>query len=390
MKSYISQRITSGLSFGILLIPFGILTSLLILEFFFRIYYSVGEHFLFGLSPRRTTLSFYENDIFGSALVPNQAGWFVPETKDYFTWVSINAHGWPDIEHALEKPGNTYRILLLGDSFVENFQVPFAKRFFRELQDRLGDKFEIIAIGRGNTGSAQQYLILKNYALKYKPDLVIQMFFEVNDVKNNSPVLQNGPYLPYFRLDENGNLVKIPHIKRSDRKLAKLKDLVKKFKLVEFMLSVRQNLMERKSARDNSYPIDYHVYDKNYSSEYESAWEVSKQLLIKTKEDVEATGAKYILVTIPGIEQVDISKQQDIIRQFPLMKNSVNFEKPENVLRDFCANQKLKCYFLLPYFRRANDKLYNYYEGHWNQTGTDLTAEFLIEMLSSLDYLTIR
>ncbi len=58
-------------------------------------------------------------------------------------------------------------------------------------------------MGRGNTGRAQQYLMLKEYGLKYKPDLVIQMFLTANDVKNNSPVLQNDPYLPYFEIDGN-------------------------------------------------------------------------------------------------------------------------------------------------------------------------------------------
>jgi len=129
-----------------LLIFFAVVISFLLIEFLLRVF-----------SPHETNLEFYDNPIFGSALVPNQKGLFVTETKEYSSKVEVNSQGWPDTEHSFEKPEGVYRILILGDSFVENFQVPFEKRFFRQLQDKLGSKFEIIAMGRGNTGTAQQY-----------------------------------------------------------------------------------------------------------------------------------------------------------------------------------------------------------------------------------------
>ena len=67
------------------------------------------------------------------------------ETKEYSSKVKVNSQGWPDIEHNLAKPKDIYRMLILGDSFVENFQVPRLKKIFRQLQDKLGNKFEIIA-----------------------------------------------------------------------------------------------------------------------------------------------------------------------------------------------------------------------------------------------------
>lgn len=360
----------------------GVLVGFLVLEFTLRIYYFAHNNQLFGLKPGITTLKFYDNDVYGSALVPSHSGWFVPLTKEYYTWVEVNSHGWPDVEHSFTKPKGINRVLILGDSFVENTQVPLENRFFRKLQTKLGPKYEVIAIGRGNTGTAQQYLILEQYVLKYQPDIVIQMFLEANDVKNNSPLLQKDPYLPYFELDGNGTLVEIPHFKRSERKLARIKEAFKKFRVVELLLSIRHNLLERKSAKDNEYPIDYHVYDLTYSDEYKEAWWVTERLLVESKRKVEKSNARYILVTIPGIEQVEIIKQDNILKQFPKMKSNIDFNKPDKVLNDICFKNKITCFSMLEYYKKNSESdLYNFYEGHWNQMGSDLATQFLLEKI---------
>lgn len=367
-----------------LIILLEIVVSLLFIELLLRIFL-----------PPDTTLKFYDNPVFGSALIPNQKGIFVSETKEYSTKVEVNSQCWPDIEHGFNKPEGVYRILILGDSFVENFQVPFEKRFFRQLQEKLGNKFEVIAMGRGNTGTAQQYLMLKEYGLKYKPDLVVQMFLTANDVKNNSPVLQNDPYLPYFETDSNNNLKEIPQIKRSERKLASLKEILKKFRLTWIILSLRQKYLERKAISfAEGYPVDYHIYDSAYSSEYQKAWIITKRLIIETKKMTEESGAKYIFVALASNEQVSSKVQEEIFNKYPNIKNAnPDFEKPDKILKDYCKEQNIDCLFMLPYFqnyihRNPLQTTHFYYDGHWNEAGANLATEFLYENLKN--YLTIK
>lgn len=349
------------------LIILGLGISILLLEAFLRLW-------------PKTTLKFYDNNIFGSAFIPNQKGTFVTNSKEYKTEVAINSHGWPDIEHSYEKPDGIYRILILGDSFVENLQVPLENRIFRQLQSKLGDKFEVVAMGRGNTGTAQQYLMLKNLGIKYKPDLVVQMFFEANDIKNNSPLMQNDPYLPYFKLDSDGSLIELPHQKRSDRKNESLKEILKNLRVVELLLSVRQNIRERKENLKTGYPIDYHVYDKNYSEEFLGAWEVTKRLILETKSETEKSGAKYMLVPFPGSEQVDVNKQNTIYKTYPQIADAeIDFEKPDKILSNFCDENGIECYSMLHRFKDST----SYYprDGHWTQEGTDQVSQFLAEIL---------
>lgn len=373
----------------------GIFVGILLIEIFLRGYYWAGGRQLFGLKPARTTLQFYDNDIFGSAFLPNQKGWFVSGTKEYFTWVETNSQGWPDVEHTVKKPKDTMRILILGDSFVENLQVPLEKRFFRQLETKLNNqnfakKVEIIALGRGNTGTAQQYLILKNYGLVYEPDLVVHMFLTGNDVKNNSPVLQNDPYLPYFALDESGELIKIPHIKRLQRTLAKIKELLKNLRITELMLVARQKILEERNNRQFGYPLDYHIYDQNYSKKYEEAWKVTEKLILETKKISEQTGASYIMVTLANNEQVNKQIWRGLTLIHPmLLKENLDLEKPDKIMGEFCQKEKINCLHILPYFKEfitQNPQFltHNFFDGHWNQIGTDLAVKFLTNNLKHL------
>src|SRR5262245_42026559 len=72
-----------------------------------------------------------------------QLGWRLrPGVQARYTgegdaFVSINADGWRDRDHALEKPANAYRIVVLGDSYSEARQVPVEKAFWALLPREL-------------------------------------------------------------------------------------------------------------------------------------------------------------------------------------------------------------------------------------------------------------
>jgi len=370
-----------------------IITALVILEGGLRIYYYAGNNGFLNLHPMRSTLTYYENDSFGHALSPNQSGWFVPESHEYQTWVETNSQGWPDREHTREKPKETYRILIVGDSFVENLQVPFNDRFFIQLEDKLKTSSEItlpegkstvevIAMGRGNTGTAQQYLFLRDYGLSYKPDLVLHMFLTANDVKNNSPILQNDPYLPYFNLKDS-NLTLVPQSKRSTRPLSQIKDIVKKSRIVELILRARQHYREQNSSSD--YPTEFHIYDTTLTKEYESAWDTTQELIKETRKLSEENSAQYKLVVLANNEQVHSEVWNGLLETYPAMKSAhLDKDNPDKLLHVFCVEQDVDCSFMLPTFREFLSRnqeaiTHNHYEGHWNETGTNLAAEFLYE-----------
>ncbi len=130
----------------------------------------------------------------------------------------FNNDGMNDVEHTVEKPAGTYRIAVIGDSYVEAMQFPLDQAYFRVLERRLkaqGKNVEVLAFGVGGFGTLQAYHLLNEYALKYQPDLVILSFFTYNDVRNNSFELDRSLDMKYARLDRLCDAVR-----RSERSLA--------------------------------------------------------------------------------------------------------------------------------------------------------------------------
>jgi len=103
------------------------------------------------------------------------------------TDVSINSQGLRDREYSLKKPGDVYRVLLLGDSTTLGWGVPLnetaAKILERELnaQSIAGyRRFEAINAGVGNYGTVQEVTYYKTRGREFHPDLVVLVYF-IND-----------------------------------------------------------------------------------------------------------------------------------------------------------------------------------------------------------------
>lgn len=344
----------------LLLIFLGVFFAFLFLELGLRVF-----------SPARTTIKWRDDSVVGRRLVASQKGWFVTESKEYSTWIEVNSEGWRDSEHSIEKAEGVFRILIIGDSFVENFQVPLEKTFFKRIENTL-ENTEVIALGLGDSGTAQQYLVLKNFGLQYKPDLVLHLFFTGNDVKNNSLTLMSDPHRPYFKL-VNGNLELQPFVTRTSIPKFKIASALKNnIRALELLLDTKGKLLTKRIAKDD-YPVDYHVYDKEYSPEYQKAWQVTKTLIKQTENLAKENGADYILFVHPAIEQ--------LYGHPALARAPVDFEKPDKILAEFCGQEEISCLFM-----PRNPQLNTHYQfdGHWTEEGTNFVAEFLTKELKQV------
>lgn len=365
----------------------------MLIEVGLRILQSLGEKSWLGLTPLRTTITWQEHPSFGQVLLtPNSQGFIVTPSREYYNLVTTNNEGFYDQNHQIEKPEHTYRLILLGDSFVASLQTPPDQTLARKLEDKLnklgvGKKIEVIALGLGDTGTAQQLLALKEIGLKYQPDLVIQMFLTANDLKNNSPALEQDPFRPYFKLNQHGDLKLIPHLKRSDQPAANLKKLLKQSRVVEMALFLRQLSLESQVLKLADYPLDYHVYDQDYLPEYREAWAITERLLLETKRLVERSLAKYLLVTLANNEQVNPSVWTQLKDTYPqLSAAKIDLQKPDKLVSQFCDKDQVKCLALLPEFAKSfsqNPGQLTHYpkDGHWTNLGTDIAVDSLVKYL---------
>lgn len=129
----------------------------------------------------------------------NRPGW-VAETNGKA--LSFNSLGLRGPKCTLEKPEKTYRVLALGDSYGWGYGVGDDEVFSAVMQknsDRLGSKrLEILNASVSGWGTDQQYLYLVNEGVKFQPDLVVLLFFPVNDIENNRNSSQYGMNKPMF------------------------------------------------------------------------------------------------------------------------------------------------------------------------------------------------
>lgn len=86
--------------------------------------------------------------------------------------LKTNQEGFRDRDHGLEKPAGKRRVLFLGDSVLFGWSLPEEARFTNVLA-RLRPDWEVINMGIPGYNAAQEVECLRNYGLKYKPDLVV-------------------------------------------------------------------------------------------------------------------------------------------------------------------------------------------------------------------------
>ncbi|MEM7467452.1 MAG: hypothetical protein AAF387_11270, partial [Pseudomonadota bacterium] len=89
--------------------------------------------------------------------------------------VTTNSLATRNREITLEKPVDTYRIVVLGDSFTEAIQVSLSNNFVSVLENLLsqhqGSRVEVLNLGVTGSGPVQQLYHWKHYAQQFNPDL---------------------------------------------------------------------------------------------------------------------------------------------------------------------------------------------------------------------------
>jgi hypothetical protein len=119
--------------------------------------------------------------------------------------VKLNSCGMRSPERSLQKPPNTFRIALLGDSFAFGWGVKQEESFAQVLEDTLNrisnnkPKFEVLNFGTPGYSTFQEVAKFKEIGLKFKPDAVLVFFIEndfglpfyVRDIYNPGKMLSS-------------------------------------------------------------------------------------------------------------------------------------------------------------------------------------------------------
>jgi len=137
---------------------------------------------------------------------PNQQGIYRVR-NEIMARYKINANGWNSKydEYEINSKQNKYRIAIIGDSFVEAFQVDYDKSVAERLEARLGSECsQVYRFGIGGAPMSQYLHMLRNEVMVYKPNLVVVILIH-NDF-NESYQFMPGVYTSSFlkiKIEEN-------------------------------------------------------------------------------------------------------------------------------------------------------------------------------------------
>lgn len=375
---------------GVLLAGFGALLALGTLELGVRVLHLVPDRF------------WRPDPLLGTALIPGARGWWTQEEHEFFVPVEINAAGRRDLDRAVDKAAGTFRVLLLGDSFVEALQVPLAETFARGLERRLGAvagrPVEVVSMGVSGYGTASEYLWYREHGRAFRPDVVLLSFYPGNDVRNNSPTLE--PTLrPVYAAD--GTLERVAGGKagtgggggwlnrsaayRYVRKLVLTRQPALAARLADWGLLQRGAL--RSAPMSDDVPVDYWVFAQQPPPEWQDAWARTEGLLAALHQAVTADGAALVIMIVTAREQIYADAWAQLQATYPAMQRVAwDLDGPERRVLDWCARNDVPCVPLSPAFRGARDEsppLHWHFDGHWTPAGHTLAAQTMADALQA-------
>ncbi|MGP0127755.1 MAG: SGNH/GDSL hydrolase family protein [cyanobacterium endosymbiont of Rhopalodia musculus] len=352
--------------------------------------------------------SFYQVDEYrGHALIPGVSGWWIQEGNG---WVKVNKDGLRDKYYTKEKPKDTFRIAILGDSFAEAIQVNLEETFWSFIEQELrncpsinNQTVEAINFGVGDYGTAQELMTLKHQVKHYSPDMVILAIFTGNDIVNNSKILSYDDRFSPFLIEQEGKFVMDFSFKKTktyqwrsslSRKI--IFSIINNFHLLQMINKARiafknshSFLDEYHSNNDSINFIKYldfvpELYLNNEDENWEKAWDITEELVKMIRQESETIKAKFLAVTLSNPAQVypDKSLRDKYFKQ----KRVVDEFSPDKRIKALGEKEKFYVLNLAPEFQFYADKNNQFLHGfentvlgsgHWNQLGHKLAGKLI-------------
>jgi len=343
----------------------------------------------------------------------------------YYRWTEeggseghFNSHGFRDFERTYEKPPGVFRIVVLGDSYVEGFQVPLENAFPAQLEKQLngqstgGRRYEVIALGQSGFGTAEEYLRYLNFGTQYSPDLVLLAFLTYNDFQDNSKYLSGQTQEFYFVFDQQRRLVEdrsfldsyersLTPWKRAFQRLKEKSYLASFISERIYLLRFETNNPRFPAALEPADPspkqtstlseFSYlNIYAPHPSERWREAFDLTGEIVLKLRDAVEQHGSRFAVVSLTNVDQVEPERQERLNQRYGLL----DYDQPERIVEQLATSHGIPFLKLVPaflaYYLKTGEHLHGFderHEGHWNSSGHKLAAEEIARFLRSSDLL---
>jgi lysophospholipase L1-like esterase len=330
----------------------------------------------------------------GWSHIPGKHGRYVsPQARASF---SINSHGLVGPERAYGPAPGKRTLLLLGDSFTEAFQVPYAQSWAHLLAGNLDSNWEVLNGGVAGYGTDNELLFLRREGWRYQPDAVFLLFFTGNDVSDNDHdlSLKGGQSLskPYFVMaGDSLRLAGSPVPGGAPVGLRSLTAWLKEHSA--FYLFLRTKTYEWRARRQilkggaDQVPLHWQVYRRQATPEWEHAWKITAGLFCLLREETTRHGVPFCVGILPTGWRVDEAERKELLAKYPAMADSTlyDFTLPDRRLAAILEREGIPFVQLAdPLIRAANADGGRMYSDHLNREGNRIVAQEVARLILSV------
>jgi len=310
--------------------------------------------------------------------------------QEYRTQVRFNSRGWRDRDYALHKRPGTYRIVVLGDSFVAALNVELEETFHKRLESMLNEsppspatRYEVIALGRAGTTTEQQLGFFEELGASFDPDLVLLCFYPGNDVMEHSPELSQR--FARWSLDVYYRRVVQARARFLARWLRLPESYLNHFVVDRLLPIYTRNLhlfRDDLTAEQLQAP-DREVYRVGpYDEAWSRAWLSTARNVERLHRVVVDRGARFLVVIIESHQAFGLTAPEA-----SALERGFDLRRPTREIVRICESSGIPHLDLeapMERRRQPGERLVYEYDMHWNPTGHRLASEAILEHITPM------
>ena len=340
---------------------------------------------------------------------------FFPNTEIRATnhtefWIQSysNSLGFLDREPVIPKPANTFRILFLGDSFVEAAQVAIKDKFHVHIETALrrrfpNRQFDTVAMAFSGTGQSNQLPLLEKFGKDIAPDLVVLVAVN-NDFANNSSIIEgirhgwkpDHPPRAFFHTNRQSGAIERILIETDPNKFSlpipdagsHHANLIARIKYLSQNAEIAHDLAGWRFPEDAG--LDLMFFAESMPKVFNDALKYTRHTIKVFKQHGKRGKFHVVLATTPNVSyypgagtavQDSVTFDRKIVKERQLQR-----------MKAIANDIDLPFVDLMPYILKHGDFFDARfpYDGHWNETGHKWIAEAFVEYLTKNPQLLVK
>lgn len=317
----------------------------------------------------------------------NGSLWSVGKEKMFS--VSLNSDGFRDDKFELKRTPGKKRIAVVGDSFMWGYGVQQGETVPAILEKVL-KKAEIFNFGINGYSTDQEYLLIKNFVIKFKPDIII-LSTAFNDLESNvkgTNIYSSVYHKPVFKVikEDTLELVSVPNVSNKNIIVGggeTNRSGLKRFAIIRLYIEVVNRVRLLLNPPDTVYDFPSLTLTRQIKNS-EPLYGLFGAILKEIKKTCDDNNVTLVMMLVTDSRQLHKNKIERIIEKNNYSSQDYDLSMPNKNISRIARSLNIPAVDLFPVMQELekNGRSGHYpVDVHYNSTGTHAAAEALSKFL---------